>query len=140
MGQQALVQLAGEHRDAVRPGVVAEEGAAHADLVAAAGHQHLFIEVGPLLVATIVRRWAGHRPGASGAGWGSSHGNTSTENACTSRSPLVLASSGATSSRAKGDSDASVEGRFIGSHLGVEWLDEEGDTDPQQEKPLRWAM
>jgi hypothetical protein len=33
-----------------------------------------------------------------------------------------------------------VEGRFIGSHWGVEWLDEEGDADPLQEKPLRWAM
>jgi hypothetical protein len=48
------VQLAGEHRDAVRPGVVPEEVAGEADLAAAAGHQHLLIEIGPLLVAAIV--------------------------------------------------------------------------------------
>mgnify|MGYP001806382214 CR=1 FL=1 len=140
MGQQTLVQLAGELGDAVHPGVVAKPVAVNAELAAAAGHQHLFIEVGPLLVTAIVRRWGGIQPGASGAGWGSSHDNTSTENACTSGSPLALASSGATSHRAKGDSDASVVGRLIGSHWGVEWLDEEGDTDPQQEMPLRWAM
>jgi hypothetical protein len=36
MGQQALMQLAGEHRDAVQPGVVPEEVAGHADLAAPA--------------------------------------------------------------------------------------------------------
>jgi hypothetical protein len=56
MGQQSLVQLASEHRDAVHPGVVAEEVAGEADLAAATGHQHLLIEVGPLLVAAIGRR------------------------------------------------------------------------------------
>lgn len=33
-----------------------------------------------------------------------------------------------------------VVGRFIGSHWDVEWLDEEGEADPQQELPLRWAV
>jgi hypothetical protein len=37
MGDQALVQVAGEQRDAVRARVVAEEVAGHADLAAAAG-------------------------------------------------------------------------------------------------------
>jgi hypothetical protein len=54
MGQQALVQLAGEHRDAVHSGVVAKPVAGKADLAAAAGHQHLLIEIGPLLAAAIV--------------------------------------------------------------------------------------
>jgi hypothetical protein len=31
MGDQALVQMAGEHRDGLRAGVVAEELTAHAD-------------------------------------------------------------------------------------------------------------
>jgi hypothetical protein len=140
MGQQALVQLAGEHRDAVHPGVMAEEVAGHADLAAAAGHQHLLIKVVPLLVAAIVRRWVGGQPCASGAGWGSSHDNTSMENVCTSRSRVVLASSGATPGGAPGGNDPSVVGRFICSHWGVEWFDEEGDADPQQEMPLRWAL
>ena len=56
MGQQALVQLTGEHRDAVHPGVVAKPVAGQTDLAAAAGHQHLLIEIGPLLVAAIVCR------------------------------------------------------------------------------------
>jgi hypothetical protein len=56
MGQQALMQLAGVHRDAVHPGVVAEEVAGEANLAAAACHQHLIIEIGPLLVAIIVCR------------------------------------------------------------------------------------
>ena len=49
MGEQALVQLAGEHRDAVHPGVVPEEVAGHADLAAAAAKEDLLIEIGPLL-------------------------------------------------------------------------------------------
>jgi hypothetical protein len=53
MGQQALLQLAGEHRDAVRPGVVAKPMTGHADLAAAARHQHLLIEIGPVLVSVI---------------------------------------------------------------------------------------
>ena len=137
MGQQTLMQLAGEQGDAVHPGVMAKPVAGEADLAAAAGQQHLLIEVGPLLVAAIVRRWAGGQPCASGAGWGSSHDNTSTENTCTSRSRLVLASSGATPGGPPGGNEPSVVGRFIGSHWGVEWLDEEGDADPQQEMPLR---
>jgi len=56
LAQQSLVQLTGENRDAVDPGVVAEEVAGEADLAAAAGQQHLFIEIGPLLVAVIVCR------------------------------------------------------------------------------------
>ena len=56
MGQQALVQLAGEQGNAVHPGVVTEEVAGEAELAAAAGHQHLLIEIGPLLIATIVCR------------------------------------------------------------------------------------
>jgi hypothetical protein len=56
MGQQALVQLAGEQGNAVHPGVVAEEVAGEANLAAAACHQHLLIEIGPLLVAAIVCR------------------------------------------------------------------------------------
>jgi hypothetical protein len=35
MGDQALVQVAGEQRDAVRAGVMPEEVAGHADLAAA---------------------------------------------------------------------------------------------------------
>lgn len=54
MGQQSLVQLAGENRDAVHPGVVPEEVAGEADLATAAGDQHLVTEVGPLLAAAIV--------------------------------------------------------------------------------------
>jgi hypothetical protein len=53
MGQQALVQLAGEQGNAVHPSVVAEEVAGKADLAAAAGHQHLLIEIRPLLAAAI---------------------------------------------------------------------------------------
>jgi hypothetical protein len=54
VGNQALMQLAGEQRDAVGAGVVAEEMAGHADLAAAAFLQHVLIEPGPsfdLLVA-----------------------------------------------------------------------------------------
>jgi hypothetical protein len=106
MGQQALVELTGKQRDAVHPGVMAEPVAGEADLAAAAGHQHLLIEIGPVLVAAIVCGRAGRRPGAAGAGRRSSHGDTITENTCTSRSLLVLASSGATSAGAPGDNDA----------------------------------
>jgi hypothetical protein len=41
MGDQPLVQLAGEHRDAVHPGVVPEPVAGHADLAAAGLEQGL---------------------------------------------------------------------------------------------------
>jgi hypothetical protein len=40
MGNQALVELAGEQGDAVRSGVMAEEVAGEAHLPAAAGHQN----------------------------------------------------------------------------------------------------
>ena len=43
LGDQAVVQLAGEHRDALRSGVVPEPVAGHADLAAATGAQHAFI-------------------------------------------------------------------------------------------------
>ena len=54
MGNQALVQVAGEQGDAVEAWVVAAEMASHADLAAAAFSQHLLIQLGPvfdLLVA-----------------------------------------------------------------------------------------
>ncbi len=56
MGQQTLVQLAGEQRYAVHPGAMAEEVAGEANLAAAAGHQHFLIEIGPVLVVAIVCR------------------------------------------------------------------------------------
>ena len=43
------MQLTGEHRDAVHPGVVPKPVAGHADLVAAGLEQGALIEVGPLL-------------------------------------------------------------------------------------------
>ncbi len=49
MGNQALMQVAGEQGDGVRAGVVAEEMAGHADLAAAAFSEHLLIEPGPVL-------------------------------------------------------------------------------------------
>jgi hypothetical protein len=48
MGDQALVQVAGEQRDAVGARVVPEEVAGHADLTAAAGAEHVLIEPRPL--------------------------------------------------------------------------------------------
>ena len=47
MGDQGLMPMAGEQRDAVGPRVVAEEMAGHADLVAAAGVEQLLIEPRP---------------------------------------------------------------------------------------------
>jgi len=49
MDDQPLVQLAGEQRDAVHPGVVPKPVAGHADLATAGLEQHYLIEVGPLL-------------------------------------------------------------------------------------------
>ena len=46
---QTLVQLAGEHRDAVHPSVMAKPVAGHADLATAGLEQHRLFEVGPLL-------------------------------------------------------------------------------------------
>ena len=49
VGDQALMQMAGEQRDAVGSRVVAEKMAGHADLAAAAGAEHLLIEPGTVL-------------------------------------------------------------------------------------------
>jgi hypothetical protein len=49
MGDQPLVQLAGEHLDAVHPGVVPKPMAGHADLATAGFQQHNLIKVGPRL-------------------------------------------------------------------------------------------
>ena len=49
VGDQALVQLAGEQRDAVHTRLVLEPVASHADLVAPCLHQHLLVEERPLL-------------------------------------------------------------------------------------------
>ena len=49
MGDQPLVQVAGQQRDVVGPWVLAEEMAGQADLAAAAGVEHLLIEPGPVL-------------------------------------------------------------------------------------------
>jgi hypothetical protein len=49
VGDQALVQLAGEQRDAVHAGLVLEPVAGHADLAAPGLHQHLLVEERPLL-------------------------------------------------------------------------------------------
>jgi len=56
LDDQPLMELAGEQGNAVHPGVVADEMAGEADLLAAACHQHLLIEIGPLLLAAIVCR------------------------------------------------------------------------------------
>ena len=48
MGDQGLMQMAGEQRDAVGPRVVAKEMAGHADLMAAAGVEQLLIEPRPV--------------------------------------------------------------------------------------------
>jgi len=49
MGDQPLVQVAGQQRDVVGPWVLAEEMAGQADLAAAAGAEQLLIEPGPVL-------------------------------------------------------------------------------------------
>ena len=81
MGNQTLVQVAGEQRDAVGAGVVAEEMAGHADLAAAGGAEHVLIEPGPifdLLVAGGLQTGEGDRhhgdycgrtPVLAGGGW-----------------------------------------------------------------------
>jgi hypothetical protein len=48
--------MAGEQGNAVHSGVVTEEVAGKANLAAPAGHQHLLIEIGPVLAAAIVCR------------------------------------------------------------------------------------
>jgi hypothetical protein len=49
MRDQALVQVAGKHRDAVHPGVMTEPMAGHADLAATSLEQHVTLEIRPLL-------------------------------------------------------------------------------------------
>ena len=49
MGDQSLVQVAGEQGEALGPWLMPEEVAGHADLTAAAGAEHLLIEPGPVL-------------------------------------------------------------------------------------------
>ena len=49
MGDQALMKVAGEQRDALGPMVVTEEVAGHADLPAPAGAQHALIQPWPVL-------------------------------------------------------------------------------------------
>ena len=49
LGDEALMELAGEQGDAVHPGVMAEPVAGHADLAAAGRQQNLLVQVGPLL-------------------------------------------------------------------------------------------
>jgi len=49
MGDQALMQMAGQLGYAVGPWMVPEEVAGHADLTAAAGAEDRLIEPGPLL-------------------------------------------------------------------------------------------
>jgi selenophosphate synthase len=64
MGNQPLMQVAGEQRDAVGAQVVAEAVAGHADLAAAAFSQHVLIEPGPifnLLVAGWLQTGEGNR-------------------------------------------------------------------------------
>ena len=48
VGDQALMQVAGEQRYALGSWVVAEEVAGHADLAAAAGAEHRLIKPGPV--------------------------------------------------------------------------------------------
>ena len=48
VGDQALMQVAGEQRYALGPRVVAEEVAGHAYLAAAAGAEHPLIKPGPV--------------------------------------------------------------------------------------------
>ena len=63
VGDQPLIELTGEHRDAVHPGVMPEPVAGHADLAAAGLEQQCLIEVGPLL-------YRGFKPGIQCCGSG----------------------------------------------------------------------
>jgi len=56
MGDQPLVQVAGEQGDGVGAWVVAEEMAGHANLMAAAGAEHLLIQPGPVLDRLVAGR------------------------------------------------------------------------------------
>jgi hypothetical protein len=68
--------MAGEHRNAVHPGVVTEEVASEADLAAATGHQHLLIEIRPLLDGSLLTASLGGRGGSLGAGKRGRQGRT----------------------------------------------------------------
>ena len=83
MGDQTLVQLAGEHRNAVHPGVAPEPVAGHAGLAAADGDQNLLVEVGPNIDWDL----AGSRIAARGGGFdaGRDYGLFIAEYACTSK-------------------------------------------------------
>ncbi len=63
VGDQALVQLAGEHRDAVHPRVMPEPVAGHADLAVAALHDHVAVEIRPFLNRGFNPSGQGRRPG-----------------------------------------------------------------------------
>jgi hypothetical protein len=74
LGNQSLVQLAGEQGNALRSGVMPEPMAGHADLAAATGAQHVFIEVRPRLAVACSLYRCGHR--ASRSRTGESHHQT----------------------------------------------------------------
>ena len=68
MGDQPLVQLTGEHRDAVHPYVVSEPVACHADLATAGFQQHLAIEVSQRCKGKAVQ-YISHLIAVSGLVW-----------------------------------------------------------------------
>ena len=65
MGDQAMVQLAGEQRDAVHSDVMAKPVTGHTDHAAAGLEQHL-IEAGPILDRGFKPRRQGRWPGEKG--------------------------------------------------------------------------
>jgi len=65
MGDQALMQLAGEQGDAIDTCVMAEPMAGHAHLAATTGFQVILIEVGPSVDGDL----AGGRITAQATGW-----------------------------------------------------------------------
>ena len=65
-GDQALMQLAAEQRDAVGAGVVAEDMAGHPALAAAAGAEHVLFEPGPVLDRINALAWVGFLAAAGG--------------------------------------------------------------------------
>ncbi len=73
LGQQSLVQLAGEQRDAVHPGVVAKPVTGHADLAAATGAQQGLIEIGPGLDGRFLPAGVAVPMGTTRASRGSRH-------------------------------------------------------------------
>lgn len=62
VGDQFLVQLTGENRDAVHPGVVPEPVACHADLAAAGFQQGALIEIRSLFDRGFESGGQGHWP------------------------------------------------------------------------------